>query len=288
MNTVDLHTHSICSDGTFTPKELISYGKEKGLSAIALTDHDTLQGVDEALYYGDKYGVEVIPGIEVSTEYDNNELHIVGLFVNKDNAEFVAALNKLRADRENRNVEMVEKLNSIGVSIDYKNVLKRANGGVITRAHIAREIIDNGYATSNNEVFDRYIGKDKPAYIKRELMSWQDTLYLIEKSGGLSILAHPLLYKLSYKRLEMIVGDLANFGLAGIEAYYSSHSPAEVKYIKILADKNRLKLSGGSDFHGKNKPKLDLGIGYGELKVPYEVLEILKKELKLRNKERNL
>lgn len=277
MNTVDLHTHSTCSDGTFTPKELISYAKEKGLKAIALTDHDTLEGIPEALYYGDKMGMEVIPGIEISTEYESNELHIIGLFINNESSELSSSLEELRKSREMRNIEMVEKLNNNGVNISYANVLKRAAGGIVTRAHIAGEIIAAGYAASNNEVFDRYIGKDKPAYIKRNVMPWQDTLYFIKESGGLPVLAHPLLYKMSDRRLEMIVADLANHGLAAIEAYYPTHSPAEIKYVKALAEKNRLKLSGGSDFHGANKPKLDLGTGYGSLQVPYEILDGLKK-----------
>ncbi len=280
MNTVDLHTHSTCSDGTFTPKELVAYGKKKGLKAIALTDHDTLDGIPEALYYGEKFGIEVIPGIEISTEYENNELHIVGLFVSDESAELKSAIENLRESRKLRNIEMVEKLNNIGVNISYENVLKRAGGGIVTRAHIAGEVIASGYASSNNEVFERYIGKDKPAYIKRNLMPWQDTVYLIKNSGGLPVLAHPLLYKLSDRRLEMIVSDLANHGLYAIEAYYSTHSPAEIKYVKALAEKNGLKLSGGSDFHGANKPKIDLGTGYGSLQVPYEVLENLRKGVK--------
>lgn len=277
MNTVDLHTHSACSDGTFTPKELIGYGKKKGLKAIALTDHDTLEGIQEAVYYGEKYEIEVVPGIEISTEYENIELHIVGLFINDGNSEFVSVLENLRKSRENRNIEMVEKLNQIGVNIKYSDVLKHTEGAIATRAHIAREIIAQGYAASSNEVFDKYIGRDKPAYVKRKVLPWQNTIHLILSSGGLPVLAHPLLYKISAGRLEMIVSDLASHGLVGIEAYYPTHSHSEIKYIKNLAQKNKLELSGGSDFHGANKPKLDLGSGYGNLEVPYEILDNLKK-----------
>lgn len=282
MNTVDLHTHSTFSDGTFTPKELVSYGAKKGLSALALTDHDTLEGNDEAVFYGEKYGIEIIRGIEISTEYESTELHIVGLFMDNEREELISALKGLRESRKTRNIEMVQKLNEIGININYDEIAESAKGDVITRAHIAKEVIKKGYASSNNEVFDRYIGRDKPAYVKRTVLPWQDTLRLICESGGLPILAHPLLYRISQRRLEMILGELAKYGLAGIEAYYSTHSAAEIKFVKMLADKNRLKLSGGSDFHGENKPKLDLGTGYGNLQVPYEVLEGLKKELKAR------
>lgn len=287
MNTVDLHTHSVYSDGTFTPKEIMKYGKEKGLTAIALTDHDTLEGIYEAEMWGSKYGVEVIPGIEVSTEYEGTEIHIVGLFVNSENEEFNSALTELRKSRENRNRQMVEKLNEIGVSIKYEDVEKRAEGGIITRAHIAREIINKGYAGSNNEVFVRYIGKDKPAYVKRQVLPWTETLRLINESEGIAVLAHPLLYKLSQNRLEMIIRELVKGGLAGIEAYYSTHSPSDINYVKRIAQKYKLRLSGGSDFHGANKPKLDLGTGYGNLSVPYDVLEGLKKERDIiKNKKR--
>lgn len=282
MNTVDLHTHSTFSDGTFTPKELVSYGAKKGLSALALTDHDTLEGNDEAVFCGEKYGIEIIRGIEISTEYESTELHIVGLFMDNEREELISALKGLRESRKTRNIEMVQKLNEIGININYDEIAESAKGDVITRAHIAKEVIKKGYASSNNEVFDRYIGRDKPAYVKRTVLPWQDTLRLICESGGLPILAHPLLYRISQRRLEMILGELAKYGLAGIEAYYSTHSAAKIKFVKMLADKNRLKLSGGSDFHGENKPKLDLGTGYGNLQVPYEVLEGLKKELKAR------
>lgn len=282
MNNVDLHTHSLYSDGTFTPDEIVKYANEKGLRAIALTDHDTLSGINEAKMAGEKYGVEIIPGIEVSTEYDETEIHIVGLFVN-ENTEFNNALKELRESREKRNIQMVEKLNrETDIKIKYEDVLKRAEGGIVTRAHIAREIIDKGYASSNNEVFEKYIGKGKPGYVKRSVMEWRDTLKYIICSGGLPVLAHPLLYKISSKYLEKIIEELAEKGLAAVEAYYSTHSTAEVKYVKGLCVKYGLKISGGSDFHGSNKPKIDLGTGYGNLCVPYSVLEGLKEECEKR------
>lgn len=282
MNNVDLHTHSLYSDGTFTPDQIVKYANEKGLRAIALTDHDTLSGINEAKTAGEKYGVEIIPGIEVSTEYDETEIHIVGLFVN-ENAEFNNALKELRESREKRNIQMVEKLNrETDIKIKYEDVLKRAECGIVTRAHIAREIIDKGYASSNNEVFEKYIGKGKPGYVKRSVMDWRDTLKYIICSGGLPVLAHPLLYKISSKYLEKIIEELAEKGLAAVEAYYSTHSTAEVKYVKGLCAKYGLKISGGSDFHGSNKPKIDLGTGYGNLCVPYSVLEGLKEECEKR------
>ncbi len=279
MKTADLHTHSTYSDGTLLPKELVELAAKKGLSALALTDHDTLDGTDEAMYWGGKYGVEVIRGVEISTDFDNNELHIVGLFID-NGEELISALSGLKKSRADRNMLMVEKLNSIGVNISYDDVVASAGGSVITRAHIAREIVKKGYASSNNEAFERYIGKDKPAYVKRSLMDYNTTLSLISRSGGISVLAHPFTYKVSERRLEYIVSELKKCGLSAIEAYYSTHSASETEYIKKLAERKGLKISGGSDFHGKNKPGLELGTGYGELEIPYSLVEGLKSELK--------
>lgn len=276
MNIVDLHTHSTYSDGTYTPEELVKYGSEKGLSAIALTDHDTLSGVKEAKKAGSKYNIEVIGGIEFSTSFENTEIHIVGLFLDDNCGIINDRLKQLQENRTIRNKKMVEALQALNVNITYNDVVECAEGNIITRAHFAKALVKNGCCQSKQECFDRYIGTNKPGYIEREVLGVEETISLINKGGGLSILAHPLLYKLSDSRLEYMVGCLGRLGLKGIEAYYSTHSPADTKYIKFLAQQNRLLLSGGSDFHGENKPKLDLAVGYGSLAVPAEVLEKMK------------
>jgi S-adenosylmethionine:tRNA ribosyltransferase-isomerase len=276
MKIVDLHTHTTCSDGTFTPREIVEYAAKKNLSAIAITDHDEVSGVEEAIKYGDKYGVEIISGIEVSTQYEGSELHIVGLFIDIYDTNMNKLLIDMRQKRIDRNRLVAVKLQELGLDITYSDIVHAANGGIVTRAHIAKALRQKGYISSNQEAFDKYIGDGKPAYIKREVFDWQETIDMINNAGGVAVLAHPLLYKFSKKRLEMIVSDMANHGLKGIEAYYSTHSPSDVKYIKMIADKNKLKVSGGSDFHGANKPKLDLASGYGNLEIPYEVLQGLK------------
>lgn len=279
MKIVDLHTHTTCSDGTFTPKQLVEYAVKKGLSALAITDHDVLDGVEEAVYYGSRLGIEIIPGIEVSTDYEGSEIHIVGLFVDMYNPELNRLLNEMRQKRVERNKEVAKRLQSLGLDVTYQDILNTADGAIITRAHIAKALRQKGYISNTQEAFDRYIGFGKPAYVKREVFVWQQTIEMINNAKGIAVMAHPLLYKFSKRRLEEAVSAMADFGLKGIEAYYSTHSPSDVKYIKMLADKNKLKVSGGSDFHGANKPKLDLATGYGDLTVPYEVLEGLKDEL---------
>ncbi len=274
MKTVDLHTHTTCSDGTYTPEELVYYGKKRGLSAIAITDHDTVDGTEEGEYYGRKAGIEVIKGIEVSTEYNDTDIHIVGLFVNDKDSAFLNILSDLREKRRSRNVLMAEKLRALGKDISYEDIVKAADGGVVTRAHAAKALMAKGYTGSIKEGFDKYIGKNKPAYVKREVPNWKTTLGILKENGALAILAHPLLYNMDRYSLDSMVYELSQNGLTGIEAYYSTHSAADTEYIKSIAEKNKLLPSGGSDFHGRNKPHIDLGDE--NLIVPYEVLERLK------------
>lgn len=276
MKTVDLHTHTTCSDGTFTPKELVEYAAKKGLSAIAITDHDVFSGVEEGIARSRGLGIEVIPGIEVSAEYEGSEVHIVGLFIDIYNKAINNKLENMRKKRIDRNRLMAEKLRELGIDISYDDIKNAADGEIVTRAHIAKALRQKGYVASNQEAFDKYIGTGKAAYVKRDVLDWQETINMINNAGGAAILAHPLLYKFSQNRLENIAADMSAHGLKGIEAYYPTHSLSDVKYIKLIAEKNNIKISGGSDFHGKNKPRLDLGAGYGDLAVPYEVLEGIK------------
>lgn len=276
MKTIDLHTHTTASDGSFTPTELVKHAEEKGLAAVAVTDHDTVNGIAEAMKAAKNLSVELIPGIEISSAYDKLEVHIVGLFVNHSNKAFTDKLEQLRFSREERNRKMIQRLNDLGIDISYSEVNTYAKGGIITRAHFAGVLLQKGYIKSTNEAFKRYIGDKSPAYIPRELPSYRYAAELIREAGGIAILAHPLLYKINADLRERMLTDMKNCGLTGIEAYYSTHSSADVEYIKSLAQKHGLLLSGGSDFHGINKKDLELGTGYGSLAVPYELLDKLK------------
>lgn len=280
MRTVDLHTHTTCSDGTYSPRELVEYAKKKGLSAIAITDHDVVDGVEEAKQCGERLGIEVIPGIEVSTAFEGKEIHIVGLFIDIYNEDMNKSLDDMRNKRVERNKTVTQRLQDLGLDISYQDILKTADGNIVTRAHIAKALRNKGYVSSTKEAFERYLGDGKLAYVKREVFSWQDTLSMINNAGGVAVLAHPLIYKMTRRNLENTVAELAENGLKAIEGYYSTFSPSDTKYIKMLADKNKLKISGGSDFHGDNKPGLDFAVGYGGLSVPYSVLEGLKGVIK--------
>lgn len=322
---VDLHVHSTCSDGTFTPEELVDYAIQKGLTAFALTDHDTVNGLDRAIRYAeelrqaqaaspvgfsrnnadDRFPVsfsrndaaaylpvssqsgaaalqvpEVVPGIELSTEYQGKDIHMVGLFIDYRQPEFAHYLEDFIRSREHRNEKMCALLREHGVDITYEALLSEFPGAVITRAHFARYLLSHGYIQSMKEAFDRYVGDHCPCFVPREKVTPAQAVELILGAGGVPVLAHPILYHMSDDRLDTLVAELKKIVLVGIEAIYSTYNTAEERQIRGLASKYDLQISGGSDFHGANKPKIDLGTGWGKLYVPDEVLENLRPEKK--------
>ena len=287
MRQIDLHVHSTCSDGTFTPTQLVDYAIEKGLAAFALTDHDTVDGLDEAIAYADglratlspeqAYKVpEIIPGIELSSEYFGQDIHIVGLYLDHHNESFTGKLQEFVDSRTLRNQKMCRLLQEAGLDITYEALLQEFPDAVITRAHYANYMLKKGYVSSVREAFERYVGDYCPCYVPREKITPAQAVSLILGAGGVPILAHPILYHLSDKNLDKLVGELKQAGLRGIEAIYSTYKPHEEREIRALAAKYDLLLSGGSDFHGDNKPGLDLAVGYGRLFVPEELLQPIK------------
>lgn len=276
MDTIDLHTHSTFSDGTFTPLQLVKYAEEKGLKAFAITDHDTTEGIKEAKSI--ETNVEVISGVEISTRYDKKEIHIVGLYVNENDADLNKQLKYYREKRVTRNFEILEKLNSLGVDITIDDVKESCTGDVISRAHIAKALVSKGFVGSYTEAFDRYLGDNKCAYVPRETLNYEESMELITKAGGVPVLAHPLLYKMSDTSLENMMVKLRQKGLKAVEVYYSTHSNSDTQHVMAMANRVGLIYSGGSDFHGATKPKIDIGTGMGKLAVPYEILEKIRGE----------
>lgn len=283
MKTIDLHTHSTCSDGTLSPKELSEYASKKGLTAYALTDHDTTLGIEEAKFYAEKNNIELISGIEVSADYNKHEIHIIGLFIDYSNPALINKLKYIKENRTERNKKIITKLNDLNMKISYEEILavnhiEENSNKIIARPHFARVLVKKGYASSIKECFDKYLDEGKPAYIKREVLSAKETISLINQAGGIAILAHPFYYKMSRLELNKMLEELSSQknSLTGMECYYSTHTQQEVSYTLGLCSKYLLLPSGGSDFHGDNKPNLDLGTGYGSLKINYEILEKLK------------
>lgn len=276
---VDLHVHSTRSDGTYTPTQLVDYAVEKGLKAFALTDHDTVDGIEEALNAAKGKPIEVIPGIEYSTEYRQRDVHIVGLFIDYKAPVFLEYLARFQASRIERNHKLCKNLQGAGFNITYETLLAEFPNAVITRAHYAKYLLAHGYVKSMVEAFERYLGDHTPYFVHREKITPEEVIDITRRAGGIPILAHPTLYKLGREQLDILVSTLTNAGLMGLEAIYSTYSPSEESQMKALAKKYNLLISGGSDFHGATKPGLDLGNGYGRLFVHEEVLDNLRGSL---------
>lgn len=285
MRAIDLHTHTCKSDGSYTPTELVDYAVEKNLAAVAVTDHDSIEGLDEAVLHAAALrerglpSVEVIPGIEFSTKYQKQDVHIVGLYISYKKEAFQEALGGFVDSRENRNKKMCENLRGAGIDITYERLLAMYPDAVITRAHYASFLLEHGYVKSRQDAFARYLGDHTKYFVPREKVTPSQAVELILKADGIPILAHPPLYHMGNDRLETLVSTLKEDGLMGIEVFYSTYSNQDVRDMQRLAEKYDLLVSGGSDFHGANKPGLDLGCGYGRLFVPEEALHKIKAAL---------
>ena len=283
MNSIDLHTHTCKSDGSYTPTELVDYAIEKGLSAVAITDHDSIEGLGEALSHAKALrekglpSIEVIPGIEFSTKYEKQDVHIVGLYIAYDSPVFLESLNAFVNSRTNRNIKMCENLQGADIDITYEKLQARFPDAVITRAHYASYLLEQGYVKSRQDAFAKYLGDHTKYFVPREKVTPSQAVALILQAGGVPILAHPPLYHMGQERLDALTASLKEDGLMGIEAFYSTYTNQDVRDMLHLAQKYDLLLSGGSDFHGANKPGLDLGCGYGKLYVPEDLLTDIKK-----------
>lgn len=275
---IDLHVHSNASDGTFSPREIVEYAVEKGLRAVALTDHDTTDGIEEAVAAAEGTSLEVIPGIEISTTWWGKDVHIVGLGIDWKNARFQEELLRFQQSRDSRNLMMMERLREHGMDVTYEKMMEEFPKSVWTRAHFARFLLERGYVSSIKEAFDRFLGDHASCYVPREKVTPFQGIQLIHEGGGKAVFAHPVLCRLSDGNLEKMTAEMKKAGLDGLEAYYPTYRPAEEGAMIRLAKRLSLRLSGGSDFHGANKPNIDLGCGWGNLKIPYSVWERLKEK----------
>lgn len=273
---IDLHVHSTASDGTCSPTELVELAIRQGLAAFALTDHDSIDGIEEALKAAAQTDLEVIPGVELSTEYNGTEIHVVGLYIDYHNEPFIEHLKNFQDCRDNRNLKMIEKLQEEGFSITADELYEKFGDCVLTRAHIARHLVDTKQVKELSVVFDKYIGNGCKCYVERPKITPVDAVKLIHSTGGTAILAHPCLYKMKRTELLLMVEQMAQVGLDGIEAIYSCNQGSDEKDFTELAARYGMVVSGGSDFHGSNKPYIKLGSGKGNLKIPYTVLENIK------------
>jgi predicted metal-dependent phosphoesterase TrpH len=272
---IDLHVHSSASDGSFSPSQLILLAKEKGLTALALTDHDTLSGLDEfertALETGYK---NIVPGVEISVKIPNASLHICGLFVCRHNVELQKLLSWIRDKRNDRNLKIAEKLSNAGYAITIDEVLNFAGGESVGRPHFAKVLIGKGYFSRTQDVFDNALKRGCFAYVPRELPSPEEAILAIHNAGGLAFWAHPLTKdSFSKTQFKNLLRELSAIGLDGIEAYYTTYDKETQNYLLSLAAQENILVSGGSDFHGANMDGVEIGIGAGTLNIPDSVYE---------------
>ncbi|AGB42242.1 putative metal-dependent phosphoesterase, PHP family [Halobacteroides halobius DSM 5150] len=270
MKKIDLHTHTIASDGSFTPQELVKAAVEQGLAAVAITDHDSLAGVQPALEIGKELEIEVVPGIELTTYYQGQRIDILGYYIDLDSPQLNEVLDKLQRAREVRAKQILAKLANLDVELDFKRLKKIAGDTGVGRPHIARLMVEDEYVTDMQTAFDDYLEDGGPAYVPKYQLTPSEAVKLLKQAGGIPVLAHPGVID----NRELVIELLEQEDFAGIEAYYSQHNQAETDYYLQLATEYDLLVTGGSDCHGPaNEDKYLLG----RVDVPYKLLEQLKK-----------
>jgi len=241
---IDLHTHTTASDGLLAPEALVALAHDAGVGVLAVADHDSTDGVDAAAAAGRRVGMEVIPAVEINTDVDESEVHVLGYYVDHHLPWFQEFLSRLRDGRVNRAAKMVEKLNGLGIPLDFARVRALASGAV-GRPHVARALVEAGAVASADEAFEKYIGRNGPAYVERLKISPQEAVEVILKAGGIPVLAHP-----GWGVKDEMIPPLADAGLEGLEVYYPDHTPAVVTRYLEIARRHGLLVTGGTDFHG--------------------------------------
>ena len=276
MKRIDLHTHSLFSDGSMTPEELVFAAKQAGLSAIALTDHDTTDGLARAMAEGQRLGVEVVPGVELSTE-GISQVHVLGYYIDPQSPALKDSFKKQQEERRRTHAAYMRVLNDHGFAITEEEVKRVAPVGSIGRAHYAKVMMEKGYVKSVAEAFQKYLFVGAPCYVKREVMDPKEAISLIHEAGGVAFFAHPYQTKLSDEGIFNLMKELKDAGLDGIEGYYSEYTPEMGEKFRKMAKELDLMLSGGSDFHAAMKPHIRIGSGVdGNLAVDYALLEKIK------------
>ena len=256
----DLHTHSNASDGSYAPGDLVKLAAKSGVTTLALTDHDTVSGIAEAQAAGKKYGVTLIPGVEISIDFTPGTMHICGYYLDIDNTELRAGLNFVQVARRNRNPRIIEKLNVLGVAITLDEVKALAGPDQLGRPHFAQVLVQKGYARDTQAAFSKYLAKGAPAYMDKQRLSLDRAVAMIQAAGGVAVLAHPIQLKLnSWQEYREKITELKNAGITGVEAFNSYQSEEENQQFYTIATELEMLITAGSDFHGAIKPKVKLG-----------------------------
>ncbi len=272
---IDLHTHSTFSDGSLTPEQLAQEAAFARLSAVALTDHDSIEGVPRFLDACRSLKIRGVPGVELSAEFPDGTMHILGYFIELQHPELGARLAEIRAGRVARNAEILKHINDMGMALTMAEVAAYAGEDNIGRLHFSQALVARGYAQTRQEAFDRYLGKGRKGYADRLRLTARDCIELIRRAGGIPVLAHPFTLHLAKPDLANLATELAGYGLQGIEIYYPQQNVRQMKQYQALAQRLNLVMTGGTDFHGAPMPDIKLGAGFGDTRIPEAVLEQL-------------
>lgn len=272
---VDMHIHTVESDGTYTPEEIMMRAIKNNVIALAITDHDTVAGIESGKKIADRYGLEFIEGIEISCNVGDLEVHVLGYYLNLQDKVFLGELEELEKARDERNRKIIEKFEKLGIIVDTEELRRLAPGKIISRVHFANYLLEKGIVTSKNEAFDKYLGRNGAVYVPKENFPPERAVKMIKENGGFASLAHPKLITLNDEVLNNLILKLKECGLDALEAQYSSFSKIERQKYKRLAKKYDLLITGGSDFHGENREGVDLG----DAGLEYSQLEKIKKHL---------
>ncbi|HNR13925.1 MAG TPA: PHP domain-containing protein [Thermodesulfobacteriota bacterium] len=284
---IDLHVHTSASDGTCSPSEVVVLAKKEGLKAIAITDHDTVEGNEEAFHAGSACGVEVISGVEISVEWNKCPVHVLGYFVEWEDGRLERELQKLVQYREERNPQIIEKLNRLGLVISYDEVKRKAGNGIVGRPHIAQVLIEKGYVRDSDEAFSEYLQSGAAAYVEKKRLSPREGIQLIKDAGGLAVMAHPFtITAVEEKNVEDVILLFREYGIEGLEVFYSMHTRTQIQALEGLAKRHSLLITGGSDFHGKLKKNIRLGKGFGNLRISHSLLDAMKNQARASRAQR--
>lgn len=278
MNLIDLHTHSTASDGTLTPEEVVNLAVSKELKAIALTDHDTIDGIARAKKAAAACGLELIPGTELSCVYEGTEIHILGFFVDEGCQELKDGLAKFCRARDTRNQNMMDRFLEDGFDITWEDLRHGVPDTVVTRAHFARVLTEKGYASSPSQAFDKYLQYGGRYCTQPKRVTARQVMNLMRACRVWPCLAHPMQYHMGYGQVRDMALQLKGLGLRGMEVYHSSHHQGQSAKLQVITKELGLLPSGGSDFHGSNKPDVEIGKGRGGLRVPYVLLKDIKED----------
>jgi hypothetical protein len=288
---IDLHIHSTASDGSQTPSEILSLAEKLNLGAIAITDHDTIEGSVEALENHIPDSLNFLTGVEISSNppiplSSSGSLHVLGYGIRTDNPELNLALSVLRKARKNRNPEILKRLENLGINISIDEIQKKVGTGQIGRPHIAKAMLAKGVVKTINEAFEKFLGKNRPAYIDKYRIECEKAIELIRNAGGIPVLAHPGLIKTEDpEELKHLVSVLKEMGLMGIEVFYSDHTQNQSIEFQTIALHHDLLVTGGTDFHGEMLPDIQMGSGRGDMFIPYEIYENLMAQISRHNEQ---